>query len=167
MAPKAAVRPIDHPHLTTMGFFFEAHAGISAVANRLEADHGLSGQPFEVLIRLARTPGQRLRMSDLAVQTTLSASGLTRVVDRLVACGLVERASCPSDRRGTYAVLTPAGEARLLAAIPDHLAQLTEILEAAFTAEEIESFTALMRRLRDVVHPGAASISPEDHAPGA
>lgn len=163
MAPKTAPTVIEHPNLTTMGLFFEAHAGVVATAGkRLETQHGLSGQPLEVLLRLARTPGKRLRMSDLAVQTTLSASGLTRVVDRLVVSGFVERASCPSDRRGTYAVLTAAGEARLLAALPDHLAHLTELLDAAFTADELAEFSRLIRQLRDVVHPGATSVTPED-----
>lgn len=151
---------LDHPNLTTMGLFFEAHAAIiEAASRRLEADHGLSGQRFEVLLRLARSPGHRLRMSDLAAQTTLSASGLTRVVDRLEATGLVERASCPSDRRGSFATLTAAGQARLMAALPDHLAQLTEVLDDAFSPEEIEAFSALLRRLRDAVHPDAALVS--------
>ena len=72
--------------------FVEAHAGIAdRVERRLEAESGLSMQWFEVLIRLARSPGQRLRMTDLAAQTILSPSGLTRAVDRMVDAGLVTR----------------------------------------------------------------------------
>ena len=113
---------LNHPHLTTIGLFIEAHAGLSRRMERsLETQSGLSVQWFEVLIRLARTPGHRLRMSDLAAQTTLSASGLTRAVDRLEAAGLVERQACPEDRRSTYAVLTDAGEDRIMAAVPVHV----------------------------------------------
>ena len=157
---------LAHPHLTTMGLFMEAQAGLAlSTLRRLEAEHGIGGQWFEVLIRLARTPGHRLRMSDLAAQTTLSASGLTRVVDRLVAQGLVDRQACPSDRRGSFAVLTPAGEARILAAVPTHLAQLTEIFEGTFSPSELDTFTALMRRLRDAVNPEAERASrPTDPA---
>ena len=152
--PKAL---LEHPTLDTMGMFFEAHGAIvEAASQQMEADHGISGQRFEVLLRLARTSGHRLRMTDLAAQTTLSASGLTRVVDRLVANGLVERTSCPSDRRGSFAALTPAGEALILAALPGHLDQLTDILEGALSPKEIETFGALIRRLRDHVHPDAA-----------
>ncbi len=155
---------VDHPNLTTVGLLVEAHAGIAAaLGQRLEADHGLSGQRFEVLLRLVRTPGNRLRMTDLALQTTLSASGLTRVVDRLVADGLVERTSCPSDRRGSFAALTDAGAARILAALPDHVAQVTEQLERAFSPEEAAAFTALLRRLRNAVNPQAERAS---RAPG-
>jgi DNA-binding MarR family transcriptional regulator len=151
---------LAHPLLTSVGLFVEAHAGLrAATEQRLETEHGLSGQWFEVLIRLVRSPGHRLRMSDLAAQTTLSASGLTRVVDRLVAQGLVQRAACPSDRRGSFAVLTPEGEARILAALPTHVAQLSELLDAAFDAEQIQAFDALMRRLRDAVNPAAERAS--------
>lgn len=159
-SPVPARADIYHPNLTTMGLFAEAQAGLAALLEReLEGGHGLSGQRFEVLVRLVRTPGHRLRMSDLAAQTTLSASGLTRVVDRLVAEGLVERVSCPSDRRGSFAVLTAEGAARILAAVPGHLAQITELLDAAFTPEDLERFTALLRRLRDTVNPAAERAS--------
>ena len=151
---------VDHPNLTTIGLFAEAHAGLGALLEReLETAHGLSGQRFEVLVRLVRSPGQRLRMSDLAAQTTLSASGLTRVVDRLVREGLVERAACPSDRRGSFAVLTAKGERQILAALPAHVAQITELLEGAFAAADLERFSALLRQLRDSVNPDAERAS--------
>lgn len=154
---------LDHPNLTTVGLLVEAQAGLAAAAGqRLEADHRLSGQRFEVLLRLVRSPGHRLRMSDLAAQTTLSASGLTRVIDRLVAHGLVERAACPSDRRGSFAVLTPEGKALILAAIPGHLDQLSEILQRAFSPAEVATFSALIRRLRDAVNPEAERASRPD-----
>lgn len=146
---------LDHPNLTTMGLFFEANAGIIAAMGPRLDEYGLAGQRFDVLLRLVRTPGHRLRMTDLAAQTTLSASGLTRVIDRLVAEGLVERATCPSDRRGSYAVLTSAGEARILAAVPDHLGQITHLLDQAFTPRELDQFSLLLRKLRDTVHPEA------------
>lgn len=156
MASTTAVETLlDHPNLTTMGLFFEANAGIVAALGPSLDQHGLAGQRFEVLLRLIRTPGRRLRMTDLAAQTTLSASGLTRVIDRLVTEGLVERATCPSDRRGSYAVLTSAGEARVLAAVPDHLGQVTGLFDRAFTPRELDQFSVLLRKLRDTVHPYA------------
>ena len=151
---------LDHPLLTTSGLLVEANAGMALAAERrLEAESGMTVQWFEVLIRLARTPGDRLRMTDLAAQTTLSASGLTRAVDRLEAAGLVERQACPTDRRSTYAALTTAGEARILAALPLHVAYLVEVFDVVFTADELETFTGLARRLRDAINPCAAKAS--------
>jgi len=159
-APTREVELLDHPLLTSAGLFVEAHAGLAvATERRLDTESGMSVQQFEVLIRLARTPGHRLRMSDLAAQTTLSASGLTRAVDRLEGVGLVERQACPTDRRSTYAALTSDGEHRILAALPRHVAHLEEIFEAVFTPAELETFTGLTRRLRDAINPCAAKAS--------
>ncbi len=155
-----AAMVLDDPLLTTVGLFMEAHAGLSATfERRLATASGISGQPFEILLRLVRSPDHRLRMSDLAAQTTLTASGLTRAVDRLERDALVQRVACPTDRRVAYAVLTAEGEARITCALPTHLEQLHQVFEAALTVEEIEELGRLMRRLRDVVNPGAAGAS--------
>jgi DNA-binding MarR family transcriptional regulator len=151
---------LDDPDLTTVGLLVEAHAGLAAaLLPSLEDGHGLTAQWFEVLLRLVRSPGERLRMSDLAAQTTLSASGLTRVVDRLEAQGLVERQACPTDRRGWFAVLTDAGRARILGAVPGHVAEVRALLDRAFDDDERAAFSALVRRLRDTVNPDAAEAS--------
>jgi DNA-binding MarR family transcriptional regulator len=63
-----------------------------------------------------------MRMSDLASRLLLSRSGATRLVDRLERDGLITRDSCPSDARGSFAVLTPAGAAKLESARRTHLA---------------------------------------------
>jgi DNA-binding MarR family transcriptional regulator len=155
-----APTPVDHPLLTTAGLAVEAVAGLeTAFGRRLAEECDLTLPWFEVLVRLVRSPDHRLRMSDLAAQTTLSASGLTRAVDRMEEAGLVTRQACPTDRRSTYAALTPRGESRVLDAVPRHVARLTEIFEVVFTPTELESFTALNRKLRDAVNPCAARAS--------
>jgi MarR family 2-MHQ and catechol resistance regulon transcriptional repressor len=149
----------QHPHLTTAGLLMEAVAGFGARLERQLEQQQLSAQWFELLIRLLRTPGHRLRMSALAGQTTLTASGLTRAVDRLEAAGLVRREACPSDRRGSFAVLTDAGEARISTAVAPHVAQLCEVFDGSYSPAELETFTELLRRLRDAVNPTAACAS--------
>jgi DNA-binding MarR family transcriptional regulator len=148
------------PLLTTAGLFVEAHAGFSGrLEGLLAQSNGLSVQWFDVLMRLVRSPGHRLRMSDLAAQSTLSPSGLTRAVDRLEAAGLVRREACPSDRRGAFAVLTDAGAARINAAVPTHLEHLRDLFGAVYSPDEVETLTSLLRRLRDEVNPAAARAS--------
>jgi DNA-binding MarR family transcriptional regulator len=152
-------RPVkDDERLTTMGLIFESAAGLRRVFQaRLESEQSLSSPSFDVLIRLARSPGSQLRMSELAAQASLTPSGLTRSVDRLQEQGLVSRQSCPEDRRGAFAVLTPAGQALMDLAVPDHIAHIDEVLADLFTAEEEETLAALLRRLRDhVVDANAA-----------
>ncbi len=71
-----------------MGLLAETFAGMQAKIMPALTEAGLSRTDFDVLLRLARSPGQRLRMTDLATQTALSTSGVTRVVDRLENRGL-------------------------------------------------------------------------------
>jgi MarR family 2-MHQ and catechol resistance regulon transcriptional repressor len=136
--------------LTTVGLLFESSAGLRRVfQRRLESERSLSSQSFDVLIRLARTPGSELRMSELAAQTSLTPSGLTRSVDRLQEQGLVARRTCPEDRRGAFAVLTPQGQEIMDRAIPDHLAHIDEVLSDLYSPEEEAMLADLLRKLRD------------------
>ena len=148
--------PLDDTRLTAAGLFFEAHAGLSAVLeHRLAEECGLPAQWFEVMLRLARSPGHRLRMCDLAAQVALSPSGLTRAVDRLEEAGFVTRVHCEEDRRVAYAALTDAGLARIEAAVPVHLEHLDEHFVSPLTPDELAQLTATLRKLRDHVNPGA------------
>jgi len=91
---------------------------------RLDAElegHGISLADYEILVHLAEESAGELRMTELAARTLVSRSGLTRRLDRLVESGLVERRSCPTDRRGVFAVLTDTGRERLESSAPTHV----------------------------------------------
>ncbi len=81
---------------------------------------------FDVLATLASAPGRRMRLRDLADVVLLTRPGLTRVVDRLEADGLVRREACPADGRGSDAVLTDAGLAAVRQARPVNIRVLRE-----------------------------------------
>ncbi|HEY5109847.1 MAG TPA: MarR family transcriptional regulator [Acidimicrobiales bacterium] len=136
--------------LTTMGLLFESAAGLRRLFHRqAEMSGATANQSFDILIRLARSEENELRMSELAAQASLTPSGLTRAVDRLQQQGLVTRRSCPDDRRGSFAQLTPAGQAMMSEAIPEHLSQIDQILDDVFTPEEEAQLATYLRRLRD------------------
>lgn len=161
----------DDERITAFGLFAEAYTGLAARFSTQLATHGLSLVEFEVLVRLGRSPEQRLRMTDLAGQVALTTSGITRVVDRLERAELVRRQACPNDRRGWWAVLTSAGEARLTQALPGHLALLERHFTGRFGADELALLTARLREIRDEVHPaarpGATPTMDHDPAPPA
>jgi DNA-binding MarR family transcriptional regulator len=157
---------LDDDRLTLVGLLFESAAGLRrGLGRRLEDDTGLSIQWFELLLRLGRSPGRQLRMSDLADQTSLTPSGLTRAIDRLVEAGLVERVACPEDRRGAFAALTPAGLDRIDAAVGFHLRHVDEVLLGVLSPQDQTTLETLLRKIRDHVHPGAAR-TPEPIPPG-
>ena len=136
--------------ITLAGLLFEAAAAVTCqTVPTLEA-HGLSPQWFEALLRLARSPEGRLRMSDLAAgMTSISPSGLTRVVDRLEAAGLVRREQCPTDRRSAYAAITDAGRDRLQDVLPEHVDDLQRAYIGLFSEREARTLEKLLRRVRD------------------
>lgn len=113
----------DDPRLGAWRSFLHAHARlVRRLDEELQAAHGLSLAEYDALLQLASTPGRRLRMSVLAERVLLSRSGITRLVDRLEAAGMVERSVCATDARGAEAILTGAGLARLREASRTHLA---------------------------------------------
>ena len=94
---------------------------LATLDTELRAEHGLSLGEYEVLAHLSEEPDHSLRMTDLAGRLRLSPSGITRRIDGLVRAGLVQRQQCPSDRRGSNAVMTDEGLRRLRAAAPTHV----------------------------------------------
>jgi MarR family transcriptional regulator, 2-MHQ and catechol-resistance regulon repressor len=140
-----------------MGLLAEVTSGLVALLSPQLGANGLSTVEFEVLLRLGRSPESRLRMSDLAAQTSLSTSGVTRVVDRLERDGLVRREACPEDRRGYFAVLTDDGATRLADVLPGHLALLEQWFTGRLDAPSLTALTDALRVVRDAVRPDAVA----------
>ncbi|MEV0324921.1 MarR family transcriptional regulator [Micromonospora echinospora] len=149
----------DDPRITAVGLLVEAHAGLSTRFATQYEENGLSAVEFEVLTRLARSPGNQLRMTDLAAQTSLSTSGVTRVVDRMERDGLLCRRACPSDRRSSYAVVTRSGLDRLNETLPGHLKIIEQWFTGQLEPQELEALLHALRKVRDAVHPGAIAGS--------
>lgn len=143
---------LDDPRIEAFGMLVETHNEVvNAVSRRLDDAHDLPVGWMGVLIRLARSPGEQLRMTKLARDMTISTSGLTRLVDRMEVAGHVRRESCPEDRRGLLAVLTPSGRQVVADAAPAHVADIDRYVADALTDEELRHLTDLLRRVRDHV----------------
>jgi DNA-binding MarR family transcriptional regulator len=124
------------------------HAAVTRELNaRLVADHGLTLNDYEALLHLARADERRMRRVDLAQRLLLTASGVTRLLDGLERAGYVDRDSCASDRRVTYAVLTDAGLAKLRTASKSHVADIRAFFETRFSEEELDQLVELLDRL--------------------
>ncbi|MGH3545991.1 MAG: MarR family winged helix-turn-helix transcriptional regulator [Mycobacteriales bacterium] len=147
----------DDPRLTVVGLIVEVYGGLTTALDRVHAAHQLSGTDFGVLIRLARSPDRRLRMSDLAEQTGLSTSGITRIVDRLCDRELISRKNCDGDRRGCYASLTPAGSAHLTDTLPDLFIAIDQHVTYPLTTEQTDALVSALHVIRAQVRPGATA----------
>jgi DNA-binding MarR family transcriptional regulator len=150
---KARAKPVeelvDDDRITAIGLLAEASAALECHLSADLAAEGLSGPWYEVLVRLGRTPGGRLRMSDLARAVSLTTSGTTRLVDRIEAAGLIERQACATDRRVAYAALTDAGREVLARTTPVHLEGIQRHLVDVLEPDELAELERLLRKIRD------------------
>jgi DNA-binding MarR family transcriptional regulator len=148
-AEPRALAPSD-PRIEPWRAFLQAHARITRrLDEELRAAHDLSLAEYDALLTIADAPDRRIRMRQLADRVILSKSGVTRLIDRLVLDGLVERSACPSDARGAEAVLTPAGLDRLRGASRTHLRGIDEHFLAALGPDDANSVLRSMRAVAE------------------
>ena len=102
----------------------------------IEGKGGVHLTWYEVMVNLSDAPGHRLRMQDLAERSLLSKSGLSQAVAHMEEAGLVRRENCESDRRGTYAVLTEAGERKFKEVEAVHLRAIQESVTSLLNDED-------------------------------
>ena len=125
-----------------------AHAATTRGFNAaLVAEHGLTLNDYEVLLRLAHAPDRRLRRVDLAEEVFLTPSGITRLLAGLEHSGWVERVSCASDARVTYAQLTEKGLEKLRVAAKSHVSSIRSLFAERLSVSELETLRDLLQRL--------------------
>ena len=140
----------DDALITTFGRLVEVQGRLERrLGGDLEARVGLPHAWFEVLVRLSRSAEGQLTMGVLAEQVTLTTGGVTRLVDRMEAAGLVERLPCRTDRRVAYAAITGAGRAKLEEAAEVHAVNLRAVFDG-FSAKDLATLDTLLDRLRAV-----------------
>lgn len=136
----------DPEKLRAWRALMHVHASVTnAIDEVLQAELGIPGAWYEALVEIAFAGGL-MRMQEFAVETTLTKSGATRFVDRLERAGLVERRSCPTDRRVHHLALTDVGKKLQKSADP-HVLRVFEEEFARFISEDEASviLTALSR----------------------
>jgi DNA-binding MarR family transcriptional regulator len=108
--PRDRACPAPTPHGEAWGALTRTHAAVTQRLQEALAQGDFPPLPwYEVLATVAEAPDQRMRMGDLAEALVITRGGLTKLVDRLVKAGLLERTFCETDRRVSYATLLPAG----------------------------------------------------------
>jgi DNA-binding MarR family transcriptional regulator len=146
--------PANTPHGEAWGALTRTHAAVSQRLTEALAQGDHPPLPwYEVLSAVAEAPEQRMRMGDLAEALVITRGGLTKLVDRLVKAGLLERTFCETDRRVSYATLLPAGRSLLAEMHPVIVGEL----EAAFAANISVEKADELRQTLDQVRGGACS----------
>ncbi len=150
---------LDGAALDAWRGYLKSHAAILRVLDaELVAQHGLTTRDYEVLLYLSQAEDHHLAMSALAERTMLTRSGITRLVDGLVAAGLIERLACPKDARVSYAQLTDEGYEKLREASRSHIAGVRRLFVERFSEEELRLLAELLGRLPGAHPDGSCSV---------
>lgn len=153
MAAEPSTQLLSPRELRAWRGLLRVHATlVKALDAELERAHDISLTSYEVLLFLHDAPDGRIRMHDLAASVLLSRSGLTRLADRLEREGLIERKACEVDARGSFAVITDAGRAKLAAARATHLDGVRRHYLSHLSAEEQDALGDTWERIL----PGSA-----------
>ena len=134
------------------GGFLSTYAKLNRIIEEdLQAHSHITHVEFEVLLRLSWNESHRMRIQDLAAQSLLTRSGVSRVVERLEKAGLVIREEAPEDRRGAYAVLTDEGVERFRVAAEKHGACVRENFLGKFNEDELKVMGEFWKRLENQI----------------
>ncbi|MGB3444926.1 MAG: MarR family transcriptional regulator [Actinophytocola sp.] len=129
--------------------FLSATIGLTdALARQLQRDAGMPHAYYEILVALSEAPDRTLRMSELAGVRNSSRSRLSHAVARLEEAGWVRRRDCPTDKRGSFAMLTEEGFAALETAAPGHVTEVRERLFDVLTPEQVEQLGEISRAIQ-------------------
>lgn len=155
----AEISRLDGAALDAWRSYIQSHASILRLLDaELVTEHGLTTRDYEVLLYLAQADDRRLPMSQLAERTMLTRSGITRLIDGLVASGLIERVSCPNDARVSYARLTDLGHQKLRDAGCTHVVSIRRLFLEHYTEDEIEQLASLLSRLPGSHSGGSCTV---------
>jgi DNA-binding MarR family transcriptional regulator len=149
MKQATATKPKRTAHGEAWGALARTHA---AIVGRLQEALTAAEFPplpwYEVLAALSEAPEERLKMGDLAEALVITRGGLTKLVDRLIKAGLLERVFCETDRRVSYATLLPAGRDLLDEMRPVVVAELEVAFAAKLSAAEADALRDTLERVR-------------------
>lgn len=134
----------------------QAHAAVSGRLEEALAAADLPPLPwFETLAAISKADGERMKMGDLAEALVITRGGLTKLVDRLVKAGLIERTFCDTDRRVSYATLRPAGSELLAEMLPIVATELDSAFAANITPRQADQLRETLDRVRGTACNGA------------
>ena len=145
--------------------YITATEGLTEYFDRqLQRDSGMPYTYYEILVALSEAPNRTLRMSTLAGARGSSRSRLSHAVARLEEVGWVKRRTCPTDKRGSFAMLTDEGFAALEAAAPGHVTAVREKLFDMLTPDQVQTLGQISKAILGGLNCQEAAANCEEPA---
>lgn len=144
----AGVRWLDDHEQAAWRAYIDMSVRLSAQLNRdLQAAAGLSHADYAVLVQLSEHPKGRMRVLELARALAWEKSRLSHQLSRMQARGLVERAGCSDDKRGSYIELTPSGCRMIDDAAPAHVESVRRYLFDTMTPDQVDALGSIAQQV--------------------
>ncbi|HEV2011478.1 MAG TPA: MarR family transcriptional regulator [Candidatus Limnocylindria bacterium] len=140
-------RRASDPELGAWRAFLRAGTASTLALEAALADTGVSHSEYDVLVNVATGPRDGLRPTELAERVLITKSGLTRLLDRLVERGYIERRACASDRRGQLIVLTSDGRRAFRRAAPNVVRAIGTMFGDGFSERDVMALRLACERI--------------------
>ncbi len=140
-------------------FVFAQRRLDATLARQLLNDSSMSMPDFEVLVLLTDVEDGRLRVSDLANKLDWERSRLSHHLKRMTRRGLITRADCADDARGSFAVITAEGRQAIENAAPGHVDAVRRLVIDALSAKELGQLAAISAKIQAAVDDFEADLS--------
>jgi len=134
--------------VTAWESLFRAQVAVMRTLSAEFPTRDVSFNEYDVLFNLSRQPQRQLRLRDLNRHVLLTQPSVSRLIDRLVARGLVAKCPEPTDARGTIIRMTDAGFALFRRVAVEHMATITERVSGPLNSDELAQLTELCDKLR-------------------
>ena len=145
---------LQDERITLWGLFVETYGAIDRkLRAELRCETDMPDAWLEVLLRVGRSPGQAVTMTQLARQVHFSSGGFTKLADRMEAEGIIERRPCPTDRRSFHVVLTDKGREVLDRVVAVHLPGIEAHFTSHLSDAQQRQLDGILRTLRDAEAP--------------
>lgn len=142
----------DRPAAVTVSAWVALLRTGRSVLAAVEADLKAAGFPalawYDALLELRAAGADGLRPGELECRMLLAQYNVSRLVDRLVRAGYVERRPCPGDARGSILTVTAAGLELQKRMWPAYAAAIERHLGTRLTAAEAGDLARLLGKLR-------------------
>ena len=141
------IEPADQPFIDVARALIKAGFLFVNETERTYQSHDLTLAQMDVLSALARTDGESISCSEIAERTLITKGGITGILDRLEARGLVKRFPSGDDRRSVLVRLSAKGVELFRKLYPELARSNRSILERAFKPQQMKEFSQLLEVL--------------------
>jgi DNA-binding MarR family transcriptional regulator len=124
-----------------------------ALENQLQADAGISGPDYEILLAIFTSPQKQLRSRDLAEVIGWEKSRISHQVTRMESRGLLERRECEDDLRGTWVGITPDGRRAALGAMRNHNETIRSLFFDVLGPDELAVLARASEKVLQAIDP--------------